>query len=100
MQPGTRQRKRRDLAGLDAVESELTGRSSPIAEARRQLGKMPADERPSFGAKVNDVTEEGKIDHGHPPEPSCSVLEADRLLQGDKVDVTLEAWTLPPGPNT
>ena len=85
-----------DLAGLDAVESELTGRSSPIAEARRQLGKMPAGERPAFGATVNDVTEQVKSIIAT-RRAELVRLEADRLLQGDKADVTLEAWSLAAG---
>lgn len=85
-----------DLAALEAVESELTGRSSPIAEARRQLGKMPMDERPSFGARVNDVTEKVKAILAT-RRAELERLEADRLLQGDRVDVTLEAWTVPAG---
>jgi phenylalanyl-tRNA synthetase alpha chain len=85
-----------DVAALDAVESELTGRSSPIAKARRELGKMPAEERPSFGAKVNEVTENVKAILAT-RRAELVRLEADRLLQDDKVDVTLEAWTLPAG---
>ncbi len=45
-----------DLAGLDAVESELTGRSSPIAEARRQLGE-PLERPCRIGEHVNMVRE-------------------------------------------
>ncbi len=85
-----------DLAALEAVESELTGRSSPIAEARRQLGKMPAKERPSFGARVNEVTEQVKAILAT-RRADLERLEADGLLQDDKIDVTLEAWTVPAG---
>ena len=85
-----------DLAALDAVENELTGRSSPIAEARRELGKMPADQRPSYGAKVNEVTEGVKAVLAT-RRSELIRLEADRLLQDDRVDVTLDAWTMPMG---
>ena len=88
--------KATDAAALDAVESELTGRSSPIAEARRQLGKMPAEERPTFGARVNEVT--GLVKAIIATRRAELVrLEADRLLQNDKVDVSLQAWTSPAG---
>ena len=83
-------------AELDAVESELTGRSSPIAEARRQLGKMPADERPAFGARVNEVTEMVKAILVT-RRAELVRLEADRLLQNDQADLTLQAWTVPSG---
>ena len=85
-----------DLESLGAAESELTGRASPIAEARRQLGKMPAAERPSFGARVNEVTEKVKSTIAA-RRAELARLEADSLLQGDKVDVTLEAWSLAAG---
>jgi phenylalanyl-tRNA synthetase alpha chain len=82
-----------DLAALEAVESELTGRSSPIAEARRELGKMPAQERPAFGARVNEAPEVVRAIL-RTRRADLERLEADRLLQGDKVDVTLEAYTV------
>ena len=85
-----------DAAALDAVESELTGRSSPIAEARRQLGKMPAEERPTYGARVNEVTDLVKAIIAT-RRAELVRLEADRLLRNDKVDVTLQAWTYPAG---
>jgi phenylalanyl-tRNA synthetase alpha chain len=83
-------------AELDAVESELIGRSSTIAGARRQLGKMPADERPTFGARVNEVTEMVKAILAT-RRVELVRIQADRLLQDDKVDVTLDAWTVPAG---
>ena len=85
-----------DVAKLDAVESELTGRSSPIAEARRQLGKMSAEERPTFGARVNEVTDLVKAILAT-RRTELVRLEADRLLEDDKVDVTLEALTITSG---
>jgi phenylalanyl-tRNA synthetase alpha chain len=85
-----------DLPALEAVENELVGRSSPIADARRSLGKMPAAERPSFGATVNEVTEKVRAILEE-RRAELVRIEADRLLQDDKVDVTLEAWTIPGG---
>ena len=79
-----------DLAVLDAVETELLGRQSVIAEARRQLGKMAAADRPAAGTRLNEVTaavtallktRRTELEH----------LEADRLLSDDRVDVTFEA---------
>ncbi|MGH8927611.1 MAG: phenylalanine--tRNA ligase subunit alpha [Acidimicrobiia bacterium] len=85
-----------DLAALDAVDNELTGRSSPIAEARRQLGKMPAEDRPAVGAKVNEITEQVK-QLVVARRAELVRIEADRLLEDDRVDVTLKTWTLPRG---
>jgi phenylalanyl-tRNA synthetase alpha chain len=84
------------LAELEKIESELVGRASPISEARRQLGKLPADERPAAGAKVNEVSQHlASLIAARRME--LERLEADRLLESDRVDVTLEAWTLPEG---
>jgi len=85
-----------DLAALDAVDSEMLGRQSTIAEARRQLGKMAPEDRPAAGARLNEITaaitallsaRRTELEH----------LEADRLLKDDRVDVTLEAWRIPQG---
>jgi phenylalanyl-tRNA synthetase alpha chain len=85
-----------DLAALEAVESELLGKSSPIAEARRGLGKMPPEDRPSYGAMVNDITEKVKTVLAT-RRAELVRGDADRLLQDDNVDVTLAAWTTPAG---
>jgi phenylalanyl-tRNA synthetase alpha chain len=84
------------IAELEKVESELVGRASPLADARRQLGKLPADERPAAGAKVNEVSQQ-LISLIATRRMELERLEADRLLEADRVDITLEAWTLPEG---
>jgi phenylalanyl-tRNA synthetase alpha chain len=85
-----------DLAALEAVESELIGKSSPIAVARRQLGTMPPEDRPAYGATVNEVTD--KVREVLATRRAELIrLDADRLLQDDRVDVTLEASTVPAG---
>ena len=85
-----------DLAALEAVESELVGKSSPIAVARRQLGTMPPEDRPAYGATVNEVTD--KVREVLVTRRAELVrMDADRLLQDDRVDVTLEASTIPAG---
>jgi phenylalanyl-tRNA synthetase alpha chain len=80
-----------DLAALDLVDSEMLGRHSVIAGARRQLGKMAPEDRPAAGARLNEISasvtallksRRTELEH----------LEADRLLSNDQVDVTLEAW--------
>lgn len=85
-----------DLAALALVDSEMLGRQSVIAEARRQLGKMATEERPAAGARLNEITatvtallktRRTELEH----------LEADRLLSDDGVDVSLEAWKITPG---
>lgn len=76
------------LDELKAVEADLVGRSSVIAEMRRGLGALPPDERPVVGQAVNKVATElaGLI----AARRSVLELEAEnRLLLDDAVDVTL-----------
>ena len=46
------------LEALATVEAGALGRESPIAAARRNLGKMPAEERRDAGRLINDVAME------------------------------------------
>jgi phenylalanyl-tRNA synthetase alpha chain len=81
------------VAELEALESRLVGRTSPIAEARRALGKLDPSERPAAGAKVNEITEKLQAliaNRRH----ELATREADALLAGDAVDVTLDRWRL------
>ena len=84
------------LDELEQLEASLTGRASPIAEARRQLGKLEPAARPAAGAEVNRVSAElNRLISARRAE--LARLEADRLLAGDAVDVTVERWTVTQG---
>ncbi|MCP4304430.1 MAG: phenylalanine--tRNA ligase subunit alpha [bacterium] len=47
-----------DLDGLATVENEAVGRGSPIAAARRGLGKMPNEDRRDAGRLINEVAKQ------------------------------------------
>lgn len=81
---------------LEQVEARLIGRSSPLAEARRQLGKLDASERPAAGAMVNQASEHLHVLIGR-RRAELEMTEADEFLAADAVDVTAELWTLRPG---
>ncbi|MGQ0847819.1 MAG: phenylalanine--tRNA ligase subunit alpha [Actinomycetota bacterium] len=84
------------LAELERAEAKLTGRSSPLAEARRQLGQLPIEERPAAGADVNRVSEAlAEMIRSRRIELERSA--ADRLLASDRLDVTLPGWALVEG---
>jgi phenylalanyl-tRNA synthetase alpha chain len=84
------------LASLEVAESDLLGRRSEIAEARRRLGALPADERPGAGAHLNQISGEvSAILAGRRQE--LARAEADQLLASDMVDVTVDAWRIPRG---
>ncbi len=44
-----------DLEALHALEVDLTGRRSLLVEAKRELGRLDADERRQLGQKVNEA---------------------------------------------
>jgi len=98
------------LSALDALPTELKAASAAIAEIKvKYLGKsgsltallrsmrdLPADERPAFGALVNDAQDRLKaaIDGAE------AVLDAKILaerLSGEKVDITLPGKDKTPG---
>ena len=47
-----------DVAGVEALRRELLGRSGRLTALLRQLGSVPADERPAIGQRANEVRAE------------------------------------------
>lgn len=85
-----------DLEALASLESELVGKKSIIASTRRGLGQLPQEERPVVGARLHEV--QGRLQELL--ENRRAVLERlaeDRLLEQDRVDVTLEGIKPPVG---
>ncbi len=77
-----------DLDALAAVETELVGRKSVVAQVRRSLGTLAAEERPRVGAAVQAAA--GRLEVLLAERRSVLEREAeDRLLEDDRVDVTL-----------
>jgi phenylalanyl-tRNA synthetase alpha chain len=77
-----------DLAALETVRVAATGKKGRISELMAQLGKLPADERKSFGASVNAV----KMRVSDALDARKAVLEAAALsdrLASEREDVTL-----------
>ncbi len=79
------------LEDLEQVAQRLIGRHSALAEARRSLGSIPPDERPSRGAFLNEA--QARLTELIEARRLEIELEAEnRLLQEDRVDVTLAAY--------
>ncbi len=84
------------LADLDAVEGELIGRKSEIAQARRDLGTLPPEERKDAGRALNEAHETAKA--ALDARRAELELEAENaLLAQDRVDVTLPGAVPPRG---
>ncbi len=77
------------IAELDALESDLVGRTSPIAAARRTLGQIKdGAERGAMGKEINDVATQIQTMIDARRTVVESAEESARLVN-DTVDVTL-----------
>ena len=84
------------LADLDRAESHLLGKDSVIGETRRSMGSLPPDQRPTVGAKLNEVTT--RVNAALAARRQIlEVEEANRRLAAESVDVTLPALKYPSG---
>lgn len=85
-----------DLDALKEIESDLLGRKSIIAEARRSLGSIAPEQRPVVGAQLNEATRQ-LTDLIQSRRAVLERAAEDRLLLDDRVDVTLPVRELPQG---
>ncbi len=85
-----------DSDALASVEAAAIGRESPIAAARRNLGKMPGEERRDAGRLINEVAKElealvaGRRDELLAEERAASIRR-------EAIDVTVDYAELPKG---
>lgn len=85
-----------DLDTLATVEAELTGKRSPIAEARRAIGQAAPDDRKTIGVLIKETA--GRVQLLVDQRRIDLAGEAEtRLLDEDGVDVTLSRYRLPAG---
>jgi len=85
------------LDELDAIDSALLGRGSPIAEARRGLGGISdPDERRDTGRAINDVANRIK-ELVSSRRSTLAAQEEAASLADDRVDVTLPGRRMPRG---
>ncbi len=84
------------LDELERVETSLLGKDSPVGVVRRSMGRLDPEERPTVGSRLNEVT--GQInrllaERRHQLE----VVDEERRLREETIDVTLEAVSFPRG---
>ncbi len=85
-----------DTESLAAVEAGAVGRESPIASARRNLGKMPSEERRDAGRLINDVAKEIEALVAERREQLRAEEQAAEIA-GEAIDVTVDYARLPHG---
>lgn len=85
-----------DLQSLDAVRVQYLGKKGELTTLLKQLGKLPAEERPAAGNAIN----EAKQNLNRSISERKNTLEASQLvdqLDREKIDITLPARGQTPG---
>jgi phenylalanyl-tRNA synthetase alpha chain len=78
----------RDLSQLAQVQVEFLGRKGAVTQLLRQMGSLPAEQRPLFGQQANRIKEEiqAAIDS---KKSVFEREERERKLREESIDVTL-----------
>jgi phenylalanyl-tRNA synthetase alpha chain len=84
------------LEELEQAEQALLGRASAVGEVRRGMGELDADQRPTVGSKLHEVTAHVETLLAN---KRIQLEQADegRRLAEEAIDVTLEALVFPRG---
>ncbi|MBS0395917.1 MAG: phenylalanine--tRNA ligase subunit alpha, partial [Proteobacteria bacterium] len=85
-----------DAAALDQVRVRLLGKKGAVTEQLKELGRLPAAERPAAGARIN----EAKAELASAIEARAAALEqaaVARELEAGRIDVTLPGRGQRPG---
>ncbi len=83
-------------AELSAVEIRYLGRNGSLNALRRTIGALPKEERPAFGARINEATATLEA-HIAKRRAELERIELDRRLQSEAIDVTLPGRPMPAG---
>ncbi len=83
-------------AELAEVEIQFLGRNKGLNELKREIAKLPKEERPAFGARINEAAAvvEAEIDKR---KVSLKSFELDERLRREAIDVSLPGTELPLG---
>ena len=77
-----------DLAALDRVRVQFLGKQGELTQRLKELGKLPAAERPAAGKAINEAKQAVQADI----ESRRDALQAEQInarLEAERVDVTL-----------
>ena len=77
-----------NLADLEQAKSRFLGKSGALTEQLKQLGKLPAEERPAAGGAINLVKQ--AVEHALQTRREAILLaEQEQKLASETLDVTL-----------
>ncbi|HVR34017.1 MAG TPA: phenylalanine--tRNA ligase subunit alpha [Acidimicrobiia bacterium] len=85
-----------ELQELEELEADLVGRRSVLALVQRDVGSLPAEERPAAGQAIQ-AAKAALTELLASRRAILTRAAADALLDGDRVDVTLERLDLARG---
>ncbi|MDJ0924567.1 MAG: phenylalanine--tRNA ligase subunit alpha [Acidimicrobiia bacterium] len=78
-----------EMSALAEIEADTVGRESPIGEARRGLGRMPAEDRRDAGRLINSVA--GEIEGAIAARrEELAALERAAAIAAEGIDVTVD----------
>src|SRR5579871_5569363 len=83
-------------ADLAAIEIKYLGRKGSLNDLRRMIGTLPAEERPAFGARINDAVA-ALTDRLERRRAELEAAEMEVRLAREALDVTLPGRPLPAG---
>ena len=76
------------LTGLDAVRVEFLGKKGALTQWLKQLGKLPAEERPQAGQAIN-AAKASVQEAVNTRKSALESAELDQALESERIDVTL-----------
>ncbi|MEX0430707.1 phenylalanine--tRNA ligase subunit alpha [Spiribacter insolitus] len=84
------------VAALEEVRVAYLGKKGRLTEQLKQLGKLPADERPAAGQAIN-AAKQRVTERIEARRAALEQAELDAALEADRVDVTLPGRAESPG---
>ena len=81
---------------LEALRVKYTGSKGVVTALLKEIGKLPVDERKSFGAKVNELKNFVETSIAQKREELLRI-EIEQKLQSETIDITLPGRRLPAG---
>ena len=84
------------VAELSGVETRFLGRDKGLNELRRGIRSLPAEERPAFGARINEAVA-ALTERIAARRVALQAQEMEARLAAEALDVTLPGRPLPAG---
>jgi len=81
---------------LEVLRVKYTGSKGVVTALLKEIGKLPVDERKSFGAKVNELKNFVETSIAQKREELLRI-EIEQKLQSETIDITLPGRRLPAG---